>query len=706
MEAKKPDKKDIISLAKKTKHYCDLLIEQSENWLSEEEGARNVEKRLDESSGKERKIGKFLRNKGAKVVIGVLVSLTFSSIALGQDVDSLFVLFAESSGGRQLELANRIAEGFMRQGAISAEQLFTPSDNPKEIAAFIYANMGSYHSLKGQYEEAIPLYETGISLYREVKDSLNICKYLQNLYVARSVTGDYRSAFPCLEESYEIALSLKHDGYIAYGTLTMGDFYYRNKHYELAETYFRDALEKYKLLDNAQMAIATIERLSLIYWELDEKEEVVKLIEELAYWKTKELRPMSKFTVYMIEAQIYKEPGQWNRAIAYLDSCLVISDSLELVDYSLGALTQKSEICLMSGQVELAEEALVRAKELCVAYDRFTVLQLVYRQLYSLHKAGNPAQALAYLEEYTFMNDSLYEKQMQEQLANFHVQYDTAEKESLILLQQAELKSRSLQRTILGIGFLLSVLILLLLMYTLNLRTKRNRVLAEMNATKDQFFSIISHDLKNPAIAQREALQMLIEYSREWDTEALSSYYGELLKSADSQVELLYNLLNWAQVQTGRMPYCPITFDVASELASDISLLTNMAKSKGVCLKVEIPENTIVCADRNMLATVVRNLLTNAVKFTEKGGTVCLQVEREADGYTFIVGDTGIGMSAEQLRNLFVIGRRRSRKGTSGEQGNGLGLVVCKELVEKHGGRLQAESVEGEGSVFRFTIRG
>ena len=106
----------------------------------------------------------------------------------------------------------------------------------------------------------------------------------------------------------------------------------------------------------------------------------------------------------------------------------------------------------------------------------------------------------------------------------------------------------------------------------LNLRNKRNSVLAEMNATKDKFFPIISHDLKNPAIAQRDALQQLISYSKEWNVELLSEYYEELLKSANGQVELLYNLLNWAQVQTGRMPFNPTQFDLSEALRSDIVL--------------------------------------------------------------------------------------------------------------------------------------
>ena len=230
-----------------------------------------------------------------------------------------------------------------------------------------------------------------------------------------------------------------------------------------------------------------------------------------------------------------------------------------------------------------------------------------------------------------------------------------------------------------------------------------------MNLTKDKFFSIISHDLKNPALAQRDAIQMLVNNARLWSADTLTEYYGGLLKSATGQVELIYNLLNWAQVQTGRMTYSPDMF-LLSSLLSDISLIRNMAENKGINLTITIPDDAVVTSDINMLAAVVRNLLTNAVKFTPSGGTVTLDISPvspispASPKYAFTVSDTGIGMSAEQIRNLYPLADMQIRKGTSGEKGTGLGLIVCKELLEKHGSTLHVESEEGKGSRFWFEV--
>jgi len=309
---------------------------------------------------------------------------------------------------------------------------------------------------------------------------------------------------------------------------------------------------------------------------------------------------------------------------------------------------------------------------------------------------------------------------------DFEVKYETEKKELEIQNQKNIIKKQNLQRGLLAGSVAVSVVILAMLWYMLRLRnrrnhalTERNDALAEMNATKDKFFSIISHDLKNPAIAQRDALQLLIKNAGLWNVDALTDYYQELLNSADGQVELLYNLLNWAQLQTGRMAYTPTTFTL-SDLLSDTTLIRNMAKSKGITLILPQSQDALITGDRNMLSTVIRNLLTNAVKFTPAGGTVTLtafqapsnSLERgensppvEGLGEVHIsVTDTGVGMSEEQIRNLFQLDSRQSRRGTADEQGSGLGLIVCKELLEKHGSELHVESEEGKGSRFCFTI--
>jgi signal transduction histidine kinase len=305
--------------------------------------------------------------------------------------------------------------------------------------------------------------------------------------------------------------------------------------------------------------------------------------------------------------------------------------------------------------------------------------------------------------------------------------YETEKKQSEIERQQSVIARQNTQRSLFVGGIAVCIIILSLLWYLLRLRIRRNTALAErndalaeMNATKDKFFNLVSHDLKNPAISQRDALQTLISNAHLWDVNRLTNYYHELLKSAEGEVELIYNLLGWAQLQTGRITYTPSTFNLAHRLRSDISLIRNMAEKKDVTLAVTIPEDADVTGDGNMISTVVRNLLSNAVKFTSSGGqvtldvsTCCRDVARSRDvarhvstGYIITITDTGIGMNNEQLEMLRTpsLQNAHSRKGTAGEQGSGLGLIVCHELLEKHGSKLYIDSEEGKGSRFHFEL--
>ena len=329
--------------------------------------------------------------------------------------------------------------------------------------------------------------------------------------------------------------------------------------------------------------------------------------------------------------------------------------------------------------------------------------------------SGNYKEAYNHYVKYDSLNTAMLNEQSQHQINFLTARFDADRRELEISRQRQIIKSQNLQRTLLAGGVAVSIVFLALLWYMLRLRnrrnhalTERNDALAEMNATKDKFFSIISHDLKNPAIAQRDALQLLIKNAGLWNVDALTDYYQELLKSADGQVELLYNLLNWAQLQTGRMAYTPTTFTL-SDLLSDTILIRNMAKNKGITLILPQSQDALITGDRNMLSTVIRNLLTNAIKFTPAGGTVTLNISPCDKGtcplaYTISITDTGVGMSEEQVHNLFKLDSRQSRRGTAEEQGSGLGLIVCKELLEKHGSELHVESEEGKGSRFEFTI--
>ena len=317
---------------------------------------------------------------------------------------------------------------------------------------------------------------------------------------------------------------------------------------------------------------------------------------------------------------------------------------------------------------------------------------------------GDIEQSYKYIDKHRELITKISDGSLHNALQEMEIKYETAEKQLEIERQQSEISYQKSQRLILSGGLIGAGLLLLFLVYIVILRRRRIRTLAEMNTVKDKFFSIISHDLKNPMVTQRNALQLLTSNMNRWDINTISDYSEKLLKQSDDLVDLLKNLLNWSLIQSGRNAHYPIMFNLVAALQSDINVIRSMAERKSIIFETLTPKTVIVTADQNMLTTVVRNLLANAIKFTAESGKVTLEITEENEKYTVSVTDTGVGMSQTQINNLFRLESARSQPGTAGEQGSALGLIVCKEMLEKHGSTLYVESTEGVGSRFWFTI--
>ena len=234
---------------------------------------------------------------------------------------------------------------------------------------------------------------------------------------------------------------------------------------------------------------------------------------------------------------------------------------------------------------------------------------------------------------------------------------------------------------------------------------QQNQQLKELNETKDKFFSIIAHDLRSPFHGFLNMTALMSEKQDEFTTEELAMYMGEMSKSTKNLYTLLQNLLEWAQMQNGAMDFSPNEFIINKYVDANIKTIDERAKQKGITIINEVPEQQKVFADERMINSIISNLLSNAVKFTKKDGAVTIKAKKIDDEMVEIsVQDAGIGMSESTINKLFKIGENIGRNGTDGEPSTGLGLLLCKEFVEKHGGKIWAESKENIGSTFYFTL--
>jgi PAS domain S-box-containing protein len=235
----------------------------------------------------------------------------------------------------------------------------------------------------------------------------------------------------------------------------------------------------------------------------------------------------------------------------------------------------------------------------------------------------------------------------------------------------------------------------------------KNEELKKANGEKDKFFSIIAHDLRSPFNGFLGLTQMMAEDLPTLSMTEIRDISLMLKKSATNLFRLLENLLEWAKVQQGLIPFNPQPGNIHIIMNEILELIGDSSKAKGIGISCNIDADIEVIADINMFQTVIRNLVSNATKFTNRGGMISLAARLIRNNFVEIsVTDNGIGMSSETVDGLFRLDVNTSSKGTEGESSTGLGLIICKEFIEKHGGTLWVTSEVGEGSTFYFTIPG
>jgi PAS domain S-box-containing protein len=228
--------------------------------------------------------------------------------------------------------------------------------------------------------------------------------------------------------------------------------------------------------------------------------------------------------------------------------------------------------------------------------------------------------------------------------------------------------------------------------------------LRQANAMKDKFFSIIAHDLKNPFNAILGYSSLLNEAYGDFSEAQRREFIRHICDASESTFKLLQNLLDWSRTQTGSIECLPKKIDLQPIAVETTSVLKTSAWNKGIGITVEIPENTFGYADENMIKTILRNLLSNAIKFSSPGGKVSITATSSKDEIVVCVKDSGIGIGKKDLKRLFRIDEPFKSSGTSGEGGSGLGLILCKEFIGMNQGKIWAESTEGTGSNFYFSI--
>ncbi len=354
--------------------------------------------------------------------------------------------------------------------------------------------------------------------------------------------------------------------------------------------------------------------------------------------------------------------------------------------------------------LNLALEAGRNAQDQDQIKTSYDYLSQSYKALKDYKKSLNYQEQFASMQEFiqTERNERhLLERQSlylidKKELQITSLEKDRIEGEKKIQAQENEKNRLKLIITLGGV-----ILLLILFLYFLVRRTSRK--LKELNATKDKLFSIIGHDLKGPLNSLTAFSSLLLNHADKLTKEDIKTLSTDLDKSLKNLMALLENLLEWSRSQTGSIDFKPERFDISAVIKENLDLLQGLANNKKIKLVHESSNELMVNAHRYSINTVVRNLISNAIKFTPEGGSITITTESSSI-ITVSVRDTGVGMAPSTVVKLFQLGSKISTLGTAKEKGTGLGLILCKDFVEKNGGKIGVDSEEGVGSRFYFSI--
>ncbi|WP_430816219.1 tetratricopeptide repeat-containing sensor histidine kinase [Carboxylicivirga sp. RSCT41] len=600
----------------------------------------------------------------------------------------------------------------------NALKLYSETNN-LEKSGNAYNSIGAMYWYLRNYPMALDCFDDVLRIGEKTENSALIRKGLTNKGVILNTLAQYSEALACFEQALEIALLDNDKSNRASLLNNIGNINIELNRNETAIKNYKNALKLYTELGNKDGISRCYNNLGEVYLKLG------NILQALENYQTslsiiKAEGDSANIAVsYVNIGRAHQTGKQYSKAISYYEKALKLMLSFD--DPSLKAETylHLGQTLMINRHFDQSKAYLENAYKLAASLNEKTLQSQACNSLsewYSIQ--GNYEEALNYKSEYADLKDSITDRQAMLSSARMEAVYNLLQKEEQIsILEQDNIdKTESLQsarntRTVYLItsGLLLIVLIVLFISFRLRRKTERlltekNEELKQLNATKDKFFSIIAHDLKSPFSSLMGFAEMLVLNAENKDTSTVIEYSQIIHNSTKRLLGLVENLLQWSRTQIGTTEYKPSQLDISIQTHNIVSLLRLNAEEKDIVISPKIERGLVAWADENLYNTVLRNLISNAIKFSRIGSVIYVAAGIKNDMIEVSVADSGVGIRHENLEKLFMVDNTFSTKGTLNEKGTGLGLVLCKEFVEINKGTIWAESELEKGSTFYFTL--
>ena len=549
-----------------------------------------------------------------------------------------------------------------------------------------------------------------LELSTEINYKTGIASSLSNLGIISLYDNDNKKAILYLTKALNEYKELNDTMNITKLYINLSAIYYNSQETDKSIEYAEialDRLDKYNFTSDKELARSTLfNNLSLCYIDKKEYDKALSYINKTIVIKEKEKNKKGLASAYGNLGLVYKTLDSIELAIYYYKKAIKLSekynDKYGTIISCLNYGSLLTDINKFDSAEYYIQKSLDGALDLKVysnvvaSYEAFSTLyekKKDYKKALDLYK-----QSLAY-------KDSVNNKEMYSEITKIEDKYEQEQEEKDLAIKKIEEKNNKILKHSL-ISIIIVILILIVVLYSrYKIKIRSEHKLQELNNEKDKFFSILSHDLRGPFNAFLTLSDIMANSYRELKSEEVFDYAQKINKSAIRINNLLENLLEWAVSQTGTRKYTPEKINLYKLADKSIKLLFMNASKKNIEIINKINPEHNVFADLNSAKAILRNLINNSIKFTEDGGEIEISSKEVGGFYEISVKDTGVGISEENIKKIFKIDTQFSTQGTANEKGTGLGLILCKEFVEKNDGEIRVESKLGVGTSFIFTLK-
>jgi len=642
----------------------------------------------------------------------IFIFIIISSILFAQNkVDSILTSIKNKSTIEKIKILdefcwkNRDVEPELSIQAANNALKLAESINNKHFISKSLNYLSFIYRDQGQYKKSLILANRGLDVALSANDKTEIAYSYNNISTIYRLMGNYPEAIKKLYDALKIFEGINDSTGIGYCYYNLGLVQIKQKSFDKALFSFSKTIEIRDRIKDKEGKTKALGRLAEVYLRIGETEKALNIFKEVenSFSKLPDLRAL--IGIKMGIADIFKQKNDIQNAIHKREEALSIARKIYDVIGMVTNLSELGNLYAITKNYSKAKILLDEAKNITDKNNSAELKIVIYKNFAKFYEAQKDYQnAYKYLKMLKAQQDSLNEMERKSAINEVEFAYQISKKEKENEILKANYEKERTRIKYLILIFLLLVVLIITLYSLYQTNKKKSAQLRSINTTKDKFFSIIAHDLRGPISSQFGITSILIDEFHEISDEEKLRLIKSVDQASKQTYKLLENLLYWARSQTGKLEFNPKRFNLYEVVEDVVSLLKEGALAKQIKIDLENKPQFFVNADEEMIKTVLRNLISNAIKFTNAGGLIKIFLKENNDCKIISVEDSGVGIDKNYIDKLFSPEMITTTKGTEGEKGTGLGLILCKEFLEKNNGKIWVESELGKGTTFSFSL--